>query len=246
MSLSETMTGMMNAVRSVTGLNQTLTILDATKALNVTTADSTRWTRIDLTGGNFDANKWYPVTSSTAEIWYLTKIIVKGEIYKDYAKWGTHPNTNDNGLHGFSFFKQIKMNHNGWGATNINAYLEANNHSFDGGTVPAYFDQVVDKTCYLIWLRGGATYSLGISMPNVNWTIHTEDWKSAYKTYSPTSDEPSDLMSLISTLKHTGQKLNFVDFTTLGSDIQTFKNKLGGVTKLPLFAFLRGGARYAS
>lgn len=226
----------MNAVRSVTGLNQKLTILDATKALNVTTADSTRWTQIDLTGDNFDANKWYPVTSSIADISSLTKIIVKGELYKNYAKWGTHTNTNDSGLHGFALFKQIKMNHNGWGTANINAYLESNNHSFDGGTVPAYFDQVVDKNCYLIWLRGGATYSLGISMPNVSWTIHTEDWKSAYKTYSPTSDEPSDLASLTFALKQTGQKLNFVDFTTLDSDIKILKNKLGGVIKRLLSA----------
>lgn len=193
----------------------------------LTTADSTRWARLDLTGEQYDPNKWYPVTSSTAEITSLTKIIVKGELYTDYAKWGTHTTTNDNGLHGFAFFKQIKMNHNGWGASNINAYLEANNHTFDDGKCPAYFDQVVDKSCYLVWLRGGATYALGISIPQKSWTVHTEGWKTAYKTYSPVSDEPSDLMSLISALKQTGQKLNFVDFTTLGSDIQIFKNKLG-------------------
>lgn len=200
----------------------------ATNALNGITTNAMHWTRLDLTGEQYDPNKWYPVTSSNSEISNLTKITVKGDLYKDYAKWGTHSMTNDSGLHGFSVFKQIQMNHNGWGAANVNAYLEADNHSFDGNKSPAYFDQVIDKNCYLVWLRGGATYTLGISMPKCNWSIHTDEWKTTYETYLPTNNEPSDLASLISALKKTGQQLNFVDFTTLSTTIQSLKNKLGG------------------
>lgn len=237
MSLNDVMKNHMDAVRNVTGLAQQLSVADATNALQSITTDAMHWSSIDLTADKYDADKWYPFTSSGFEISNLTKIAVKGELYKNYAKWGTHTTTNQPGLHGFAVFKQIEMNHNGWGAANINAYLEANNHLFDDGKSPAYFDQVVDQSCYLVWLRGGATYTLGISMPNISWVVHTNDWKTAYKTYSPVNDEPSDLANASSALKRQGQKLNFVDFTTLSSTIQTLKNKFGGVTDPALVAF---------
>lgn len=209
MSLEETMTGLMNAARSVTGDTSKLSVSDATSSLNALTANSIHWSTIDLTD-EYDPNKWYPVISSKGSTNQLDKIIVKKDLYGGLgnkpAPWGTR---NDKHV---PCMLNLSVSGNGYGALPTMAYLFANQARFTDIN-PIAFDVLTTDTKYLLWLRGGTDYVVGISLPGNAWKIYKDGYTTANKmSVVPTTELPTNL----SFAKKAGDIVKFIDLQKLG------------------------------
>lgn len=215
----------MEAVRGVTGGTDKLSVSQATDKLRNTKVSAMYTYAINLMDDAYDENTYYPVTvSSTNQNAVLSdfttqfiEVAIRSSLQTDagsYTKWGKHPSTDSNGNHGSVFFKKVRFNYNGWGAVNVNAYIEANEHNFDDGKSPAYIDQLVANEGILLWLRGGANYKhIEINIPNLVLTLHTDSFKDRFgHSIAPTKTEPSDFYYLELFVK--GSKIEYQNSTT--------------------------------
>lgn len=209
MSLNDTMKAHMDAVRSVTGDSDKLSIDDATVELQGLTSESIRWSTISLNGTEYDSNTWYPVTSSAYSIYMLDKVIVQKQLYDgDNVTWATHSNS-------LACLFEVISNANGWGTLPTLCYIFANMFRFTDKN-PVAYDSIPDNGGHLLWLRGGAFYHVGISLPNNSWTIHTEEFttQGGIKV-APTTTAPVTDMSIAKKLEDT---VKLIDLTQLGGN----------------------------
>ena len=181
----------MNAVRGVTGDISKLSVSNATSSLNSLTSNSIHWSNIDLTDG-YDPNKWYPVISSKGSANQLDKIVVKKSLYGSFgskpAPWGTR----DDKVVPCIF--DLLVSGNGWGALPTMAYLFANQWRFADKS-PIAFDVLPTDTKYLLWLRGGTGYEVGISLPNTTWEVYADGYTTINKQIiTPSTELPANLI----------------------------------------------------
>lgn len=211
MSVSEKLTGLMDSVRGVTGDAQKLSISDATNNLGQVTSNFMHWSVIDLSGDDYDPDKWYLVNSSQGSIDQLQRIIVQKEIYgKDATKtapWSTR------GDKKFTYWLEVLATTNGYGSLPTYVYLLANEGRFTDKT-PIAFDVLTTDSKYALWLRGGTDYRVGISMARNTWSVNKGTFTEASGIkVDPKTEAPVTDMSLAKQNKDT---LNFVDFKKLG------------------------------
>lgn len=190
MSLNDTMKDHMDAVRKVTGDSDKLSIDDATSSLNALTANSIHWSTIDLMDG-YDPNKWYPVISSSGSANQLDKVIVKKSLYNGPgskpAPWGTRYDKC------VPCMLDLLVSGNGYGALPTMAYLFANQTRFTDKS-PIAFDVLTADIKYLLWLRGGTDYEVGISLPSTTWEICKDSYTTVNKlSVVPTTELPTNL-----------------------------------------------------
>lgn len=209
MSFNDEMTGLMNAVRGVTGDTNKLGVSDATSSLNSLTSNLIHWSNIDLIDG-YDPNKWYPVISSKGSTNQLDKIVVKKSLYGGFgskpAPWGTRSDKC------VPCIFDLLVSGNGWGALPTMAYLFANQWRFADKS-PIAFDVLPTDIKYLLWLRGGTGYEVGISLPNTTWKVYAD----GYTTFSKQIITPStELPTNLNIAKNSMDTLIFVDLQKLG------------------------------
>lgn len=224
MSLEETMTEHMNAIRSITALDQKLTLKDATSALAGVKNAAIHEEKVYLTDSMFDPNTWYPVQAPSGyHVYGFDRIKVAREIDGlGGAPWGNHVTSSH---HGFTVWKEIMLNHSGWGALQATAYRLANIHRFDDGKNPVHIDEAIDNGGYVLWLRGGAYYNVFSDNAKLSWQIRADGIKTDDQVFMPTKTEPEDFGTLKSVNLAAGVlAINFIDLTTLKKPLE----KLGG------------------
>lgn len=209
MSVSEKMTGLMNAVRGVTGVTSKLDVSDATNSLSSLTSNSIHWSTIDLTDG-YDANTWYPVISSKGSVNQLDRIIVNKSLYGSGASkpatWGTRGDKH------VPCVLDLLASANGYGTLPTFVYLFANQVRF-ADKAPVAFDVINTDSKYLLWLRGGTDYHVGISLPDNVWKVYAD----GYTTNNKLNIVPeNELPTSLSVVKKSQDTLIFVDFQKLG------------------------------
>lgn len=173
------------------------------------TSNSIHWSNIDLTDG-YDPNKWYPVISSKGSYNQLDKVVVKKSLYGGFgskpAPWGTR------GDKYVPCIFDLLVSGNGYGSLPTMAYLFANQWRFADKS-PIAFDVLTTDTKYLLWLRGGTDYEVGISLPNTTWKVYAD----GYTTYIKKSITPStELPANLDIAKSSMDILLFVDLQKLG------------------------------
>lgn len=152
------------------------------------------WTQVSLTDKSFDRDLFYPVSSSKYDETQFQEIAVKTNtsVINDvpWGSWHNPPRTND-----FTCYTDVKLIHFGWGFNAITpAYLYNQSYGF-ADTNPVYFDVAENNDGYVFWCRGGATYMLGISMPDVEWTVHQDTWDANGQSFKPQKVTKNLLMS---------------------------------------------------
>lgn len=192
--------------------NVTQVVGDAyTKASNdiAKTSNSIHWSNIDLTDG-YDPNKWYPVISSKGSDNQLDKVVVKKSLYNGFgskpAPWGTRSDKY------VPCIFDLLVSGNGYGSLPTMAYLFANQWRFADKN-PIAFDVLTTDTKYLLWLRGGTDYGVGISLPNTTWKVYADGYTTrSNKSITPSTELPVNL----NLAKSSRDTLTFVDLQKLG------------------------------
>lgn len=141
---------------------------------------------IDLSGSNYDVNKWYPVTGTPMKVGAgLQDIKVSvGLNSGKVPSWSTHQQ-------GFSVDLHIQDIANGWG-TSINYTLvladtvlwTTNNVS------PASYSQMTHSNTPVLYLRGGGRYYVSTSF-TCTWTPRTSTYTIKEQSVSPVTSRPT-------------------------------------------------------
>ena len=215
MSLSETMKEHMDAVRNVTDTKQQLSISEATANLNEITSNSLHWSTIDLTDG-FDPNTWYPVVSSKGLSVQLTNIVVKKSILDSDAHATTPWSVR--GDKKIACMLNVLATSSGWGELPLYTYILANDARFTDGKAPVGFDVLMDSSLFLLWLRGGTNYHVGISLPGNTWQVKKEAFTTPNKIeIAPLTSAPTIDLNIA---RKGGDTVRFVNFLKLGGVIR--------------------------
>ena len=134
---------------------------------------------IDLSDSSYDSNTWYPVRGTRLPGDGYAGIKVSVQLDSGTKpSWSTHNS-------GFSVDFHIDTLRSGWGTTNADTIIYADNFKFCDQS-PASYTQLTYGSLPILYLRGGGRYYVCATY-NVDWTIEKDGYTWTSGEYSQTA-----------------------------------------------------------
>ena len=140
---------------------------------------------IDLSGSTYDVNTWYPVVGSGIPSCGYARIICYVQLNS-----GTKPPWASHGS-GFTCNFDILVKASGWGTTGAESIILDNSYNWckSGEPNPLGYQQIIQSSAPVIWMRGGGKYFIRQS-ENLTWSIKTVAYTTNGVTIQPVTTYP--------------------------------------------------------
>lgn len=141
---------------------------------------------IDLSSSTYNVNTWYPVVGSGIPARGYARIICYVQLNS-----GTKPSWSSHSNGGFTCNLDILVKASGWGTTGAESIVLDNSYNWckSGEPNPLGYQQIIQSSAPVIWMRGGGKYFIRQS-ENFTWSVKTAAYTTNGVTVQPTTTYP--------------------------------------------------------
>lgn len=141
---------------------------------------------IDLSSSTYNVNTWYPVVGSGIPARGYARIICYVQLNS-----GTKPSWSSHSNSGFTCNLDILVKASGWGTTGAESIVLDNSYNWckSGEPNPLGYQQIIQSSAPVIWMRGGGKYFIRQS-ENFTWSVKTAAYTTNGVTVQPTTTYP--------------------------------------------------------